>query len=806
MSLSSSGSSPPKAEEAIDFIFEKMAKIRKGDFVLSPEHTRSLATRPPTIYDRHLPAYMRIKKLGLDEGMLISFHDAILRLVGSNDTCVKFLARDEQQSRHVIDLINHSIKGAFSSHLSNEESVADAMGKVFYDLFTLISAMLCNSVCREEGEPPPILTVVSSTRKTERADAIVEFVTSGESESLIPDKYRGLGALMTIEYKNVLAGNPRIYLSMIAMIAVLARSGRSFPSCSIDCDICQPFKFCHDHFAALTADGRMSQDGPSNVALPSEEQLRAAFQRVAEQISVYDKTYSPGVKRKKKHPKKIGANEGTEATKVFPTAATKDIEQLAELKSSIRDVCPSLGLTDESLLDDAEMFVSSAWETYIQMWSRLVTHNGTYELLTSGPMSSVLQRHREEQVAVMSDMFLLGSNLKSYLQDLTGLVITAIEDAVVRSSANGGERWRDPPLGVAKDGAKKRTHGGSDAEQPKQKRRRNDKDGMSEDNENDDADEGLNKADEDSNHDGDDNNGHDSHQNQHGDYDEQQKRMERQQWKLNAFEGVHLAFYGGGFRSTGFTHLVPIHSVGTGDTSTNVVSVGSNESGSSRSNSEILSSLHGTSTHASISHAANSDGASLSSGTIGRQDSIKEAPEDRTTLLDIESLQSAERRSDTATAGCLSVVNQVWGGHALIEPLGGETIEVALKIAIDEPSGLKLRQELDAYKILHHHPGIAPRCFGLYEDSTGTTILVLEHCGTALMDFDLDLVTREAIYHQVAELHKAGIVHDDLSPCNILLRENSTVRIADFETFWPGHVCPGPGCTDLQVLRCSLEL
>ncbi|KZT04705.1 uncharacterized protein LAESUDRAFT_814046 [Laetiporus sulphureus 93-53] len=278
-------------------------------------------------------------------------------------------------------------------------------------------------------------------------------------------------------------------------------------------------------------------------------------------------------------------------------------------------------------------------------------------------------------------------------------------------------------------------------------------------------------------------------------------------WKLNAFEGVHLAFYGDGLDSTGFTHFVPIHSVGTGDisASTNVTSVGSNESGSSRLNFEMSSSLHGASTNTSISGAANSGGASFPSGAIGRQDSIKETSEDRTTLLGTESLQRPERQPDTATTGCadlpvtpragiflnkqLSVgrYNQVWRGHALVESLGEETIEIVVKIAIDERSGRKLRQELEAYKILHHHPGIAPRCFGLYEDSTGTTILVLEYCGTALEDFDLDLTTREAIYHQVVELHKAGIVHDDLSPCNILLQDNSTVRIADFEEFWPGH-------------------
>ncbi|KZT07522.1 uncharacterized protein LAESUDRAFT_758531 [Laetiporus sulphureus 93-53] len=824
MSSLSGGSSPLKAEEIIDSTFEKMAEIPKGGFALSPEHTHSRGTRSPTIYDRHLPAHMRIKKLGLDEGMLASFHEAILGLARSNDTFVRFLARDEEPSRSFIFIITRAVLTAFLFPLSNEADVVHAMAKLFDGLFTLISGMLCNSTYLEEGRFVPILDIVSSTRKAERVDAIVQFVApGGTSEPLVPDKYRGLGPLLAIEYKNVLAGNPRVYLSMIAMIAVLARSGELFPWCSIDCDECEPYKFCHDHFATFLANRPMPQDSPSNVALPSEEQSRAAFQRVAEQIDMFDQVYCSGVKRKKKHSKNIGAKEGTEAIKVPPTAATKDIKLLAKLKSSIRDVCPSLGLTDQSLLDDAEAFVSSAWETYIQMWSRLVTHNGTYELLTSGVMSSVLQCHREEQVAVLSDMFLLASNAKAYLENLTGLFIMAIEDAVKRSSADGGEPWQDPFLTVAKGRQKKHRHDDSDTEKPKQKRRRDDTDSENEysdseghDNDQKDADKkGDGGADEDSYGSRDDNDGRDNRHNQDGDYREQQKRTERQQagkncdqddesasWKLNAFEGIDLAFYGDGLCSTGFTHLVPIHSVGTDE----------------------ISASTSSSTYTGITHATDSDEAPVSFGAIEHQDSVKEVPEDRPTLLGIEPVQSPERQSGTASIGCAVLpltpragiflnkqtavgrYSQVWGGHALVESLGGETIEVALKTAVDEPSGLKLRQELDAYKILHQHPGIGPRCFGLYEDSTGTTVLVLEYCGTALTDYDLDLTTREAIYHQVAELHKAGIVHEDLSPRNILLQENSAVRIVDFETFWSGHVCPGPRCFELKILRSKLEL
>ncbi|KAG6879805.1 hypothetical protein C0992_011356 [Termitomyces sp. T32_za158] len=126
------------------------------------------------------------------------------------------------------------------------------------------------------------------------------------------------------------------------------------------------------------------------------------------------------------------------------------------------------------------------------------------------------------------------------------------------------------------------------------------------------------------------------------------------------------------------------------------------------------------------------------------------------------------------------------GGHTL-------RIGVVVKLAFTPEEVESMRHEFSVYEHLALRgvqEGI-PLVFGLFEDvETNAMALVMNHVGRSLWDLrtDLDAIqvkvsssVRDAYLMILSNIHKAGVRHCDLRPENLMLADDETVTIIDFD-------------------------
>lgn len=59
---------------------------------------------------------------------------------------------------------------------------------------------------------------------------------------------------------------------------------------------------------------------------------------------------------------------------------------------------------------------------------------------------------------------------------------------------------------------------------------------------------------------------------------------------------------------------------------------------------------------------------------------------------------------------------------------------------------------------------------------------------------------------RVARLHKAGVLHNDLEPRNVVLSRHLGPRVIDFDNATMDHTCGGISCKELSELSRCLGL
>jgi Lipopolysaccharide kinase (Kdo/WaaP) family len=175
-------------------------------------------------------------------------------------------------------------------------------------------------------------------------------------------------------------------------------------------------------------------------------------------------------------------------------------------------------------------------------------------------------------------------------------------------------------------------------------------------------------------------------------------------------------------------------------------------------------------------------------------------------------------------------VGDVWAGYMIIEGTAFRQRPVVAKMATTQRGREELLREGDIYRYLAKLPdgSFASRCYGVFDDTDGTTALIMDHLGIALKSFDNlgvqasvifpsnllpQLLTRhisidsQRIYDEATKLHKIGVCHNDLEPRNVLIDRDGHAHIIDFHVSETSHKCNLPiGCDELQRLARRLGL
>ncbi|KAK7031586.1 hypothetical protein R3P38DRAFT_2522220 [Favolaschia claudopus] len=165
----------------------------------------------------------------------------------------------------------------------------------------------------------------------------------------------------------------------------------------------------------------------------------------------------------------------------------------------------------------------------------------------------------------------------------------------------------------------------------------------------------------------------------------------------------------------------------------------------------------------------------------------------------------------------------VWSGQLILEDGTDDVspIPIVAKIAIvEEKGGDENDDEAEESVTLLRHEGFIyellakaalsgiPRYYGAFDNGLGTVVLILGVGGQKLNSFKkLSREQRHKLLATAERLHQAGIVHNDLEPCNVVQDSSGEVKIIDFDMAVDGHRCPGMSdCEELAKFAKALAL
>ncbi|KAG8924394.1 hypothetical protein FRC01_011568 [Tulasnella sp. 417] len=122
-------------------------------------------------------------------------------------------------------------------------------------------------------------------------------------------------------------------------------------------------------------------------------------------------------------------------------------------------------------------------------------------------------------------------------------------------------------------------------------------------------------------------------------------------------------------------------------------------------------------------------------------------------------------------------------------------------------------QELDTWRKLRSLAGIRiPGLYGAYVlddpcQSRQRGLLLQQDAGHSIVSYEsLCLEQKQELYHAALELHRAGIIHNDIMPPNVTVADDGRVMIIDFDQA-EDHECPGEmECAELHYLKSELGL
>ncbi|KAK6978126.1 hypothetical protein R3P38DRAFT_2747069, partial [Favolaschia claudopus] len=164
----------------------------------------------------------------------------------------------------------------------------------------------------------------------------------------------------------------------------------------------------------------------------------------------------------------------------------------------------------------------------------------------------------------------------------------------------------------------------------------------------------------------------------------------------------------------------------------------------------------------------------------------------------------------------------VWSGRLILEDDTVEStipIPIVVKMAVveyqegDESDGKEaadlLRHEGVVYEALAKAGlgGITPPYYGAFENDLETVLLILDDGGETIDSFEkLSKEQRQELLTMAETMHRAGIVHNDLKPRNVVQDSSGEVKIIDFDMATKGHRCPGKECEELVEFARALKL
>ncbi|KAL6304630.1 hypothetical protein BKA93DRAFT_928252 [Sparassis latifolia] len=739
-------------DDAAKVLLSRLSDVKLRDAALRSDHTDSVQTRPPSLYDRHLSPRLHISSLHVSSEILTQFRITLEKCLHSREHLLTYL----KTKPRIADFSLMRISKGIAGQVNNEHSIELGLHSVFIGVLELATLAICDIKFSAEDQSTYQYLEVASSRKSEaNADLIIQFHSADyatQSSDIsptfaLPEEWLKLGPLYGLKIKNVLAIDPRLYLSLLLLSATFVHHKELvFPWCKVDCIGCEGFAHSHAFLDAMQGDFQcVSEDSNYEPGHVDDEGLRVAITRAVERIPEWDKVV--GSHRYHIRPR---CEESTGTTNEHASQETSssdmsihhDLEELVKIRYILDALFSRYDINDPTLQLDIKAWLRNAVWITIQAWSEMCRHDTTYHLVSSYQVSWVIHRNRCKRSATISEFFFPGDHI---VPILTGSVVKAFEDAQNRASfCKESVRSSDPHL-QKPDGEKRRRDPedeGADRDQEVKSRALVAERG------------GI------------------LLHNTPGDA----------QTHLGEIGSIHLAFQSNEYQSTGFSHFISWEP-GTTDN-------GSNAPLASTTPKPPVSTIDGPPSPTDM----------VSDTEVSSQIIVDPIAERAGLILDTQ-----------LSDGWNSIT---WEGSMILET-NGRQIHIVAKVSIKNGGREQLLCE---YKIYQHLQATAcdinatsgasasPHCYGVFVDTLGTTVLVLNYAGRPLDEFASNDFDKIAVYRTAVALHNANVFHDDLEPRNVLIDDQGGVHIIDLETAWIGHKCSGPSCSELQGLQDDLGL
>jgi hypothetical protein len=326
--------------------------------VLDREHTTSVNTRSPIAYDRHLPSSLLLRHLRFDPHMLDGFKPLPNERLLERHGLIADL-REKRKTPVIVDYIRLVCRRVATELALREESVSQTFQTLMEATLVTVTLALFNLEDPQhdiddpdEGsdseidtsKSPSFFACVPSNEGEMIADKVVRLLKPDEELGLPPTllPYTSMNPFFCIELKNILAADPRIYLSLLLLVAIALRTpGTLFPWPDTSCKQCSAFAESHKVFASMTRTTSSPRDKPDVEAphIRASQQMCADLQHAINMVQEYIPKWDTLVGDLRRHK--------TGVTRTPMTPKGSDEQTLSKTRTAMENVFVDYGVKEE---------------------------------------------------------------------------------------------------------------------------------------------------------------------------------------------------------------------------------------------------------------------------------------------------------------------------------------------------------------------------------------------------------------------------------------------------------------------------
>ena len=333
------------------FILDKLPTL--SSFEIAPEHTTSVGTRPPSLYDDHITPSHRLERVHIDPSMNDNFIASLLTFLSEKQDLVQHLRSTTNPVVPYLSAAGSFYDNAGADPQYDESTVATGVYDFLRGAFCLASLNLINTQEALRLHNSQGTHLAFSSRPSREAESKANYLVVLRPEllrlGLVHATTSPRKPFLAFEVKNVLAADPRMYLALLVFTSVCGDpQGPLFPAPVSTCQDCVLFESPR----AGLRDAPVPADGPDSAGAPvgiSPAELQAAVQRTKEYVATWDAV--------------VQSQRFSKGHLQNAPSAPAYMRPIRDVRAAIEERCAALGIEGELKGEVAEWVQNAVYVT-----------------------------------------------------------------------------------------------------------------------------------------------------------------------------------------------------------------------------------------------------------------------------------------------------------------------------------------------------------------------------------------------------------------------------------------------------------